>query len=390
MNTPTSAFTGTLLPQTSSRGFLSGCLPLALRRFAPASRGLRWFLPTAVAVAVLPASLLAQPFYTLTDLGTLGGETTYGSDINLCGEVTGASEKVPGGPLHAFVYSRGRMVDLGTLGGGESFGRSINDKGEVTGYFTDQDSGLPRTFLYSKGRMRNLGTFGGDYSSGEAINNCGDITGSFKIHNGRRHVFVYSKGKMKDLGGLGPIASLDSSGTGINDVGEITGVFFHGSADDNVRAFHFSGGTVVDLGLLVGGIRTATQINAWGEIVGTAEDYHMFLYSDGTVSQPGAPSPDWKTNGLDINRWSQVAGGAYMPAYGFTRAILFSGVFHDLNDLVVDAHGWVLGYASAINDVGQIVCQGSNATGQSHCLLLTPIDPDGCCGRGHGDDERKR
>jgi probable HAF family extracellular repeat protein len=50
--------------------------------------------------------------------------------------VTGyAATKVGGNASnHAFLYSGGSMIDLGTLGGNESFGFGINDFGQITGY----------------------------------------------------------------------------------------------------------------------------------------------------------------------------------------------------------------------------------------------------------------
>ena len=56
--------------------------------------------------------------YTVTDLGSLGGGSSVGLDINNSGQVTGYST-LPSGATHAFLYSGGVMTDLGTLGGTE-------------------------------------------------------------------------------------------------------------------------------------------------------------------------------------------------------------------------------------------------------------------------------
>ena len=45
----------------------------------------------------------------------------------------------------------------------------------------------------------------------------------------------------------------------------------------------------------------------------------------------------------------------------------------DLNDLIDSASGWTLASATAINDSGWIVGNGTNSLGQSHAFLLTPI-----------------
>jgi probable HAF family extracellular repeat protein len=51
--------------------------------------------------------------YTVTDLGTLGGNFSAGYGINAPGQVTGYS--ATSNAYHAFLYSNGSMQDLGTL-----------------------------------------------------------------------------------------------------------------------------------------------------------------------------------------------------------------------------------------------------------------------------------
>ena len=49
-----------------------------------------------------------------------------------------------------------------------------------------------------------------------------------------------------------------------------------------------------------------------------------------------------------------------------------NGTFQNLNNLIPPGSGFTLNAATAINDNGQIVANGSNATGQTHAFLLTP------------------
>ncbi|HKI16637.1 MAG TPA: hypothetical protein VKA15_02100 [Isosphaeraceae bacterium] len=51
---------------------------------------------------------------TATDLGTLGGQSSYASGINDTGTIVGTSQTTSG-ESHAFVFQNGRMTDLGTL-----------------------------------------------------------------------------------------------------------------------------------------------------------------------------------------------------------------------------------------------------------------------------------
>jgi len=62
----------------------------------------------------------------LVDLGTLGGTHSFGTAINLAGQVVGYGDTAGDLALHAFVYKGGSMIDLGTLGGTKSYAHAIN------------------------------------------------------------------------------------------------------------------------------------------------------------------------------------------------------------------------------------------------------------------------
>jgi len=73
----------------------------------------------------------AQPRYTITDLGTLGGATTKAMGIDEDGQVAGASQS--GSYLTAFLWDDGTMTNLGALGGRVSYAFDINNSGQVVG-----------------------------------------------------------------------------------------------------------------------------------------------------------------------------------------------------------------------------------------------------------------
>jgi probable HAF family extracellular repeat protein len=77
----------------------------------------------AIFLATSPA-LAANPVYHIVDLGELNA-----AGINASGEVTGTAQGVE----YAFLYNGTTVQNLGTLGGDDSFGYAINDSGEVTG-----------------------------------------------------------------------------------------------------------------------------------------------------------------------------------------------------------------------------------------------------------------
>lgn len=124
----------------------------------------------------------------ITDLGTLGGDTTQGSAINSAGDVVGAST-LSSGDTHAFVWRTGVMTDLKTLGGCCSWARGINNVGQIVGASVTA-SGETHAVLWQNGEARDLGTLGGGtiggnpfppYSAANAINDAGEIVGVTSI-----------------------------------------------------------------------------------------------------------------------------------------------------------------------------------------------------------------
>src|SRR3954471_15151064 len=91
----------------------------------------------AAAGAFAFVAFSAEPIYSLTDLGTLGGVMSEGRAINSSGQVVGLSttNKTGSAVFHAFLYTQGVMSDLGTLvGGTNSVANGLNAAGQVVGY----------------------------------------------------------------------------------------------------------------------------------------------------------------------------------------------------------------------------------------------------------------
>src|SRR5206468_2534360 len=82
-----------------------------------------------------PATVTVNPTsatYAVTDLGTLGGDTSIAYAINSIGQVVGVSQN------HAFRTAANSPInpatdDLGTLGGPASIASGINSSGQVVG-----------------------------------------------------------------------------------------------------------------------------------------------------------------------------------------------------------------------------------------------------------------
>ena len=130
----------------------------------------------------------------MTDLGTLGGNSSYAKDINNSGQVVGFAGNA-NGKTRAFLYEDGNMTDLGTLGKNASRAYGINDSGQVVGY-TETANGLPHhAFIYEAGTMTDLNSLlppspEWDYiERADSINDNGQIVGRGLV-NGKQHAFL--------------------------------------------------------------------------------------------------------------------------------------------------------------------------------------------------------
>ena len=189
--------------------------------------------PLAIAVGLAAAwscsqAATAVSHWTLTDLGTLGGSSSYGTAINAAGQVTGYAftPYVAGSSnYHAFLYSNGVMTDLGTLGGIFSEGYGINAAGQVAGSSYIAGNADTHAVLYSSGTKTDLGTLGGTYSGSTGINAAGQVTEyAYTIGNAAQHAFLYSNGTMLDLNTFNGVTGSGvtlTTATAINDAGQI-------------------------------------------------------------------------------------------------------------------------------------------------------------------------
>jgi probable HAF family extracellular repeat protein len=223
---------------------------------------------------------------------------------------------------HAFSYTGGTMTDLGTLGGRSSYASGINDAGQIVG--TADNGTAVRAFIYQSGTMTDLGalqTNGESHAS--AINNLGHVVGYATVA-GHQHAFLHDGGSMLDLGTLGGSSSF---ATDINDAGVIVGYSDSGSGS---HAFARVGGTMIDLGTLGGDFSRANAINNDGKIVGYSSiaggAFHAFLYESGILTDLNDLIPTgtgWTlTTALDINDAGQIVGAGSFN--GITSAYLLN------------------------------------------------------------------
>jgi chitinase len=169
----------------------------------------------------------------LFDVGTLGGDWSYGLGINNAGQIVGISD-TKAGPFHweAFLYSNGRMRVIGGAQTVNFTPVAINDNGWITGTLAPPVTQSPANggdgadptvpdpsnpgfaVLYIGGQLINLGTlahFTG--SEGVSINNSGTIIG--ELTGPTPGAFIYMFGRMFNLN------QLVEGGWNITDVGHI-------------------------------------------------------------------------------------------------------------------------------------------------------------------------
>src|SRR5690242_7257310 len=137
---------------------------------------------------------------------------------------------------HAFIYNSGSgMTDLGTLGGNTSYAFGINDSGEVVGYSYLADNVTRHAFTWTaSGGMVDLGTLpGGAWSQAEKINAAGEISGEALDSNGVQVPVYWSAST-----GFVSLGESDGDprnyGFSINDSGVMTGQIYTGEV---VNAF---------------------------------------------------------------------------------------------------------------------------------------------------------
>lgn len=200
------------------------------------------------------------------------GRGTYsiGVGINNKGHVTGQFSTRNG--LHAFLYTGHGLRDIGTLGGRTSLGWDINDAGVIVGESTiafPSDFFAPfHPFIYRNDVMRDLGILqNGSANAAQEINNAGQVAGYSEV-DGAFHLFFYERGMMTDLGFFG------GPQLRVNDMNERGAFVGTASAPGPNVAFLYSGGQLYNLDTLIAQpgwhVQYANGINDHGQIVGSA------------------------------------------------------------------------------------------------------------------------
>jgi len=331
----------------------------------------------SVFLLVATASFSAAQTYSITDLGTLQGmDYSVGRAINGSGQTTGASGSNNSNLADVFVGSGGTLTNYGTLGGDTGIGNGINASGVVAGYSTNASRAY-RAFISSGTSLVDIGDLGGGSAVAYAINDSGDVVGSAVTADRANHPFLYSAGHMTDLGTLGSPNGNDwwNSAQGVNNSGVVTGTSY--DADGNFFGFIWSSGKMTKMGTLGGLWSQAWAINNAGQVTGNAYTKkggsHTFLMSpNGKMKDLGAFGKTGTSWGFAINDSGVVVGQATSGDFYHAFISTSGRKIKDLNKMIPKSSGWTLYEARGINNAGQIVCSAINAAGTQHAILLTP------------------
>jgi probable HAF family extracellular repeat protein len=347
------------------------------------SEFIRWGSGCVAAASLVFSTSAAT--YTLQDLGEMvdlpSRDESGPNGINANGTI--AASIVTNGAYRAVLFNTG-WTNLGTLGGNESLGSDVNDAGAAVGVSLTS-GGSTRAFLWTPGgtdgvpsnpQMRDLGTLGGVNSEAYAINGSGQISGYAQTAE-QDHAFIYSQGAMVDIGVLLGNSLPHSYGLSINDSGHVAGLAYN-NGFSTPHAFFYNGVTAVDIGTLGGGSASALAINNSDRIAGystTTNGFdHAFLYSNGNKTDLGTLGGNY-SYAIGLNNSNVVVGGSFVdPADTIYHAfVTVNGAMQDLNELLdASGSGWTLVEARAINDAGQIVGLG-RVGGTTRGFLLNPI-----------------
>jgi probable HAF family extracellular repeat protein len=336
-----------------------------------------------VAVVVAVASLttvttaLASP-YSVTDLGTFGGETSEANAINNAGQVAGTAQTsyTKGGKVlhHAFRYSNGKLTDLspGGPGSGEpcsgcTQAYAINGFGDVAGSEVSGSGDEYPAVWRANGSPQSVPSPDPD-SAAHGINDADEVVGGEGY--GEPAWLDSSSGTTTLLKFEHPSFNQGGIAYAINNKGEVVG----GASQSYFNAFLYSAGTMHNLGTLGGAASRALALNESGMIVGWSEitgaiTEQAFSYHEGIMTDLGTLQGSTTSEALGVNEANEIVGTSG------GRAFLYrDGTMTDLNSLIPPSSGWTLTSANGINSSGEIVGTGLD-NGVQRGFLLTPNTP---------------
>jgi len=329
----------------------------------------RILVTAAVCTIALGADAVTP--YKVTDVGALVDASTEAYGVNDVGQVVGAlflEDWMGGTHSYAVFWEGGMPYALWPPDERECVATDINNAGLIVGSVYLPDGSL-EACLWGSGGLTTLGKLGGVRSDALGVNDAGQIIGLWSTTD-TDLAFIWQDGVMTSLGTME--GGTFSIALDINSAGQVVG-YGNYSAPFPFAGFLWEAGVMTPLE----GLLAAHAINDLGQVVGYAKaddgEQHAALWEGGTVTDLGTLVEGGWSTPWDINGRGQVVGSAEAPEGSAQRAFVWEGgVMYDLNDLAINASAWTLARAYAVNEHGEIVGYGF-VDGEKHAFLLTPI-----------------
>lgn len=320
-------------------------------------------------ILALAATLLATASagaygqsYRFQALGTLGGTLNYASAISNSGQVVGWSSTLGDADRQATLWDGNSVIALGAPGT-PSDARGINDFGRIVG---NTSAGLT---WWDAASPSSAVTVSSGCRAG-AINNLGQIAASCVVPGEIPKIVVrWDRNSATSLGSPG----INVSVSAMNDTGKIVVTTSIGAS----AAGYWDGTKWATLLNLPGqGPPNAQGINDAGQVVGSSYvdglHPHATLWNGSTPTDLGGVPGYTSSWAADINNLGQVVGSSKGVATLWNGMVAF-----DLNtflDAATRDAGWMLTYATGINEQGWIIGNAINVvTNASSAFLLTPV-----------------
>jgi probable HAF family extracellular repeat protein len=287
------------------------------------------------------AQAVEYEIYNLGSLTANGASWAYG--INNSGQIVGRAQ-TSAGSIVACIFDYENTTNntsLGVLTGySNSYAYSINNAGTIVGWSQNDSSDMKAC----------------DFTSGSAVELAGQNGMAIAINNAGITIGRYDN-KAYNFTTDAQLSTQDSYALSINNTGTVVGI--EADTGGNYFACIFDTGTNITLSNFES---YAYSINDAGQIVGDEKDIACIFDPTGSKSNTTLGTLGGTYSRVTANNaFGQIVGFA-QDADGNLAACLFDSTGNknniNLNDLINPALGWNLRYAYDINDDGWIVGVG--------------------------------
>jgi probable HAF family extracellular repeat protein len=345
-------------------------------------RGKFWML--VATLGLHPYTATSQE-YTVTDLGTLGGTTSFAGAINNYGHVAGEA-LAEGGVSYPFLYANGTMMNIGTngdsiIGAGSQFNNAVAmDDSDTVAINAITFDFYSYALLWTNGQLQPVA--GGEFNYVTAMN-ASDVAVGLAGYVPSIGGVIFS-GPQAGFLDLGPYAEI--SPLGINNSGQIIAICAVQIASGPPGPACVITGNSKQMLVLLPGSSQATPhaIDVAGDICGVSSGGNLSsstatYWKKGTPINLGTPPGSATSECLGMDDFGQGVGDTNSGS-NTEFAVLFDPLHgaRDLNLLIkssVGANPFYVGSAIALSDTGYIAANCVYPTvkgGQIHACLLTP------------------